>query len=64
MITITKPAPPTVYVGRCIVCGCEIECHKEDIIYEDRPCGTSYVNCPTPHCTGVICPHEKSTDRD
>lgn len=61
-IRITKPATiDPHFIGVCPWCGCQIECLKQDILYEDRPCAVGYVKCPTEHCGGHIEP--KPVDR-
>lgn len=55
-ITRTGRRMPSTYVGSCHKCGCEIECAKEDIVYEDRPCADGYIKCPNLTCDAHIVP--------
>lgn len=59
MIRITKPGKVLAFIitGKCLRCGCELECAKSDIIYPDQPCVEGYVPCPT--CGEAVQPIEK-----
>ena len=56
MIKIIKPGnpQPMLYQGTCKHCHGMIQAEKEDFVFEDRPCGTGYVKCPTANCPGQI----------
>lgn len=50
MIVVTRPGldpKKQPHTFECLNCGCIAECFGEDIIYEDRPCSSGYIECPT-----------------
>lgn len=50
MIRLTKQGvdpKKKVHKFECLNCKAEAECEGSDIVYADRPCGDSYVVCPT-----------------